>query len=127
MRFHPLWFVLSLLSVTPLVAVPRLRLSNTVVGPVSILQEATAQNQEIEIWSVNEAGLNSETSSLGITFTSTAPWVSAAAQAPRNCFGREGPCIPVRLAFAAQQLPAGTYTATVTVRDPNAKIGRAHV
>ncbi|MFN7919015.1 MAG: hypothetical protein U0Q16_02900 [Bryobacteraceae bacterium] len=117
-RFH--YLVAFAMLASPLFAVPRLRLSQTVIGPISVAQGGSPEAQEIEVLSVDDAGVNAETASLRPTFSSTAPWVSAAASPVRNCTKREGQCIPVRFSFASQQLQAGTYSATVTITDANA-------
>jgi len=105
----------------PALAVPKLRLSNTVVGPVTVAQGQNATAPEVEAWGVTgERGLNTETSLLRLTFSSSAPWVSARVIAPRPCFGREGECLPIQLTFTTQSLQPGQYSATVTVSDPAA-------
>jgi len=117
---HNLTFFLLLSVSSPLLAVPRLRLSQTVVGPVTIAQGANAPARSLEIFSVDAAGANSETAALRPTFTSTVPWVTASVGAVRNCERREGQCLPVNLTFSTASLQAGAHSATVTVRDPNA-------
>jgi len=107
------------LCVSSLWAVPKLRLSNTVLGPVSVAPGTSPQPQELDAFGMGER-LNTETGDLRLSLSSTASWVSAGAGAIRNCTNREGQCIPVRFTFATQSLEAGAYSATVTVRDPNA-------
>jgi uncharacterized protein (TIGR03437 family) len=116
----PSRLALLLAAASTLCAVPRLRLSSTVVGPVSVAQGAAVQAQELEVFSVAASGINAETSNLRLTFSSTAPWVSASAAALRNCSKREGQCIPVRLTFATQPLQPGPYSASISVNDPTA-------
>jgi adhesin/invasin len=117
-----LLFSSFLISTFPLLAVPKLRLSSSVVGPVSAEQGTAPAAQEIEAWapSAGAGELNAETSALRLTFTSTANWVSASAGNRRNCISREGDCLPIRFNFATQQLQPGRYSATVTVSDPAA-------
>lgn len=112
--------ILICLASSSLWAVPRLRLSSTVVGPVTIAQGATPAVQELEAYSVGDRDATAETENLRLTLSSTAPWVSAATAAMRNCTRRLGLCVPVRLTFATQQLTTGTYSATVLVSDPAA-------
>lgn len=114
-------FLLStfLLSVTPLLAVPKLRLTSSVIGPISAVQGTSPAVQEIEAYAPSVGGgeFNAETSALRLTFSSSATWVTAAAGTRRNCLTREGECVPVRFTFATQQLQAGRYSASVTVSD----------
>ncbi len=112
------YFSLLILASSSIWAVPRLRLSSTVVGPVTIAQGATAAAQDLEAYSVADRDVSSETENLRLTFSSTAPWVSAAASTARTCVRRAGICIPVRLTFSSQQLQPGVYSATVLVSDP---------
>ena len=109
-----------ILASSPLWAVPRLRLSSTVVGPVTIVQGANATAQDLEAYSVADREFTAETENLRLTFSSTVPWVSAAASTARTCVRRAGLCIPVRLSFSTQSLQAGQYSGTVLVADPNA-------
>jgi len=103
-----------------LLAVPRLRLSNTVVGPVTVAPGANPAVQELEAYSVADREATSETENLRLTLTSTAPWVAARAGALRTCARRSGQCIPLQLTFSTASLAAGAYSATVLVADPNA-------
>ena len=107
-----------ILASSPVLAVPRLRLSSTVVGPVTIAPGANAAAQDLQAYSVADRDVSSETENLRLTFISTAPWVSAASSVARACVSRPGLCIPVRLTFSTWQLPAGVYSATVHVSDP---------
>jgi adhesin/invasin len=110
--------------IVPAEAAIRLRLSDTVVGPVVIAQGAAANAREIEVFAAGDDGLNALRTGgpdrLNLTLTSTATWVRATAGNLRRCFGRERECIPLSLAFSTQQLQPGRYTATVRVADPNA-------
>jgi uncharacterized protein (TIGR03437 family) len=106
---HPAW------------AVPKLRLSNTVVGPVSVAQGQNATHPDLEAYgATGERGANTETSLLRLTLSSTAPWVTASVGGARQCFGREGQCLPIQFSFSTTSLQPGQYSATVTVSDPAA-------
>lgn len=106
---------------SPVFAVPKLRLSNSVVGPITVAQGGTATAPSIEAYgATGERSFNDDTGSLRLTVASTASWVSPALGTTRNCVGREGQCIPVEFRFATQSLQPGSYSATVTVSDPNA-------
>ncbi|MEZ5355535.1 MAG: hypothetical protein R2762_23110 [Bryobacteraceae bacterium] len=102
----------------------RLRLGDTVVGPVIVAQGGAAPSREIQVFAAGDDGLNALRTGgadrLNLTLTSTATWVRATAGALRPCFGRERECIPLTVAFSTQQLQAGRHTATIRVADPNA-------
>ena len=95
------YFPLLILASSSLWAVPRLRLSSTVVGPVTVAQGAAAAAQDLEAYSVADRDVSSETENLRLTFSSTAPWVSAAASTARTCVRRAGICVPIRLTFSS--------------------------
>ncbi len=111
---------LVVLASSPLLAVPRLRLSSTVVGPVTIAPGANAAAQDLEAYSVADRDVSSETENLRLTLSSTVAWVSGTASALRPCVRRAGNCVPIRLTFSTQSLQAGVYSGTVLVSDPNA-------
>jgi len=94
-------------------AAPMLRLSSTVVGPVSIAAGAAGPVQEVEAFNTGDGALH-------LTFTSTALWLTATAGQSRRCSGREGDCIPIRIAFPAQSLATGLHSATLTVSSAGA-------
>lgn len=106
---------------TPLFAAPKLRLSNSVVGPITIAQGAAGTAPAIEAYgAAGERNFNSETGQLRLSVASSASWVTPTLGAVRNCAGREGVCIPIEFQFSTQSLQPGSYSATVTVSDPNA-------
>ncbi|MEZ5398574.1 MAG: hypothetical protein R2729_02830 [Bryobacteraceae bacterium] len=116
--------LLTLLSaVAPMHAAIRLRLGDTVVGPVVVSQGGNAANRVIEAYAAGDDGLNALATNgpdrLNLTLTSTAPWVRATAGGLRACFGRERECVPLTIAFSTQQLTAGRHTATIQVADAN--------
>jgi uncharacterized protein (TIGR03437 family) len=94
-------------------AAPALRLTSTVIGPVSIAQGSAGPGQQVEAFNAGDGQLN-------LAFSSTAAWAVASAQAAQNCSTREGRCIPIRIALQTQSLAAGTHAARITVQDPNA-------
>jgi uncharacterized protein (TIGR03437 family) len=112
--------LLVLVSASSLLAVPRLRLASTVVGPLTVNQGANVAATSVEAYSIADRDLTVETENLRLTLSSSAPWVTAVAQTARGCSLRVGQCIPLQLNFSTQQLAAGAYTATVLVADPNA-------
>lgn len=104
-----------LLLASPLLvfALPKLRLENTVVGPVSVAAGAVAAAQVLEAYNAGDG-------SLRLAVSSNAAWVNPSVGAPRNCSSRPGSCIPITMAFATASLVRGVHTATVTVGDPSA-------
>jgi len=103
-------FFSLLLIPSPALAAAALRLSNTVIGPVSIAQGAAGPAQDLEAFNAGDGQLS-------LTFASSAPWAVPSAQAERDCTTRGGKCIPVRVSLNTQQLTAGIHTARVRVLD----------
>jgi len=97
-------------------AAPRLRLASSTLGPVSIAAGAAGTAQEVEVYNAGDGSLN-------ITATSVAAWAVPTVLSPRNCTGRAGQCIPVRVALNTTALPAGRHSATVQVSAPGALDG----
>lgn len=94
-------------------ALPKLRLSQTTVGPVSVAVAANGPAQTIEAWNIGDGSLNLQVSS-------TATWLGLTTGAPRNCTTRQGTCIPINIALQTSALVTGKYTGVVKVSDPNA-------
>jgi hypothetical protein len=92
--------VLLCFVVDPAEGAVRLRVSDTVVGPVAIAPGAAANPREIQVHGEGDGRLNTETASLRLTLTSTQTWVRPTAASPRPCALREGQCIPVQFAFS---------------------------
>ena len=94
-------------------AQPKLRLSTTTVGPLTFAQGAVAAGQTIE-------ARNAGNGSLNLTFTSDVPWMTAVVGTARACTVLVGTCLPINMGFQSTTLARGTFTGTLTVRDPNA-------
>jgi len=101
------------LGTASLQAAPRLRLSASTVGPVSIAQGSSGPAQTVEAYNVADGSLN-------LTLTSSVSWISGTVGAQRACTTRSGLCTPLQLALNTTSLAAGTATGIVTVSDPNA-------
>ncbi len=104
---------LLLISIGSVAAAPKLRLSDTAVGPYSIATGANGSTQVIEAWNAGDGALS-------LSLSSSADWVKPALGAPRNCTTRGGTCLPIHVAFQTAGLAKGTHTATITVKDPAA-------
>lgn len=116
MRFYPSTRFLSVFlffSVLILGASPKLRLTNTAVGPVSIAVGANGATQVVEAFNAGDGTLAPVLSAL-------VPWIAPTVGAQRACTMRAGSCIPLQIGFQTASLTAGMYTGTVTVNDPNA-------
>ena len=102
-----------------LAASPKLRLSASTVGPVSIAQGANGATQTVEAFNIGD-------SSLSLSLDSSATWIVPSPAAPRACLSQDAVaahanlCTPLQLALNTSSLPAGITTGIVTVRDPNA-------
>ena len=94
-------------------AIPKLRVTNTVVGPISIATGQAGPQQEIEIYNAGDGNLN-------VQFLHTASWTQATTGARRACSQREGECIPVRISLNTQSLAAGSHSGSVRIIDPAA-------
>jgi uncharacterized protein (TIGR03437 family) len=108
-----LWVLLFTGVVCPLAAAPKLRLVETTIGPVSVAQGGTGPTRTVEAY-------NGGDGTLALSVSSSAPWAVASVGASRNCSARAGSCIPIQVALNTASLARASYTATVTVSDPNA-------
>ncbi len=102
-----------LLGVTTAAAAPRLRLENTVVGPVSVAPGASPGPQVVEAYNAGDGALNLQASA-------AVPWLAPGVGPARQCTRRPGQCIPVSVVFNTGALARGIYSATVVIRDPSA-------
>ncbi len=94
-------------------AAPKLRLTATTVGPVSITQGGTANQQTVEAYNAGDGNLS-------LQAAASVSWLGANVGGARPCALREGTCIPVNITFNASGLAKGTYTGVVTVSAPDA-------
>ena len=105
--------ILLFLMAASVWAQPKLRLSTTTVGPVTFAQGAVAAGQSIEARNAGSGNLN-------LTLSADVPWITAVVGTSRACTVLTGTCLPINLGFQSTTLARGTYTGTLTVRDPNA-------
>lgn len=105
--------LLSALAATALAAAPTLRLSDTTIGPVSIVTGQNGPTRSIDYTNIGDGSLN-------ITLRSSASWAVASVGSSRPCSTLGGVCTPINVALNTASLAKGTYTAAVTVSDPNA-------
>ena len=98
-----------------LTAAPRLSLSTTALGPISIAQGGNGGTQTVEAGNIGDGTLSAP------TLSSSVSWISASVGAQRTCITmRAAQCFPLQLALNTAQLPAGLSTGIVTVNAPNA-------
>lgn len=99
----------------PVYGQARLRLSDTALGPISTATGANGATQNIEAY-------NAGSGALALSFSSNATWLSAAAGGVRTCqvAVQQVNCTPIALTLGTATLAKGSYTGTITVRDPNA-------
>ena len=100
---------------TLLHATPLLRLVNTAVVPVPLPLGANGGTQVVEAYNAGDGSLSP---SIG----TPASWIVTTIASSRACTTTTAAatCIPLQMALNTSALAAGTYTATVTVNDPNA-------
>src|SRR4051812_5839037 len=110
--------LLVLWCAVELSAAPRLRLSNSVVGPVTVAPGVTAPTQMLEASNVGDGAL-----ALTLTVESGVSWLAASAGAPQGCQNAalQLPCYPLQFQLKTAGLAEGAYTAEVTVSDPHAE------
>lgn len=108
--------LISLVSVTAIHAAPKLRLANSVIGPVWVSPGSNGATQTAEAYNAGDGSL-----ALGVS--STASWAAPSIGLSRACSalsGFSGSCLPIQIALNTSQLAAGIYSADITVSDPNA-------
>ena len=94
-------------------AAPKLRLSASTVGPVSVAQGANGATQTVEAYNTGDGSLN-------LAASASVSWISASVGGQTSCTTRTGACLPVAIALNTASLSAGTTTGIVTISDPNA-------
>ena len=107
--------LLPLYWAQPVYGQAKLRLSDTALGPISVTAGANGPNQIIEAF-------NPGTGTLALSFSSNATWLSATAGAIRPCqvAVQQINCTPITITLSTATLVKGSYTGTITVRDPSA-------
>lgn len=95
-------------------AAPKLRLTATTVGPLSIASNSNGTLQTVEAYNAGDGAL-------ALTATANVTWLTASTGSLSACASRPGQCIPVRIEPKTSSLAKGTYTAVVTVADPAAQ------
>src|SRR4051794_8918189 len=99
-------------------APPRLRLSNSVVGPVTVAPGVTAPTQMLEASNVGDGAL-----ALTLTVESGVSWLAASAGAPQGTQNAalQLPCYPLQFQLKTAGLAAGAYSREVSASAPPAE------
>ena len=107
--------LLPLYWAQPVYGQAKLRLSDTALGPISVAVGTNGANQAIEAF-------NPGTGAFALSFSSNATWLSATAGAIRPCqiAVQQTNCTPITITLGTASLAKGSYTGTISVRDPNA-------
>ena len=108
-KFAPFLFALSAAVGS---AAPQLQLTQTALGPLVIAQGQNGPAQSVDARNLGDGSLNLQVSS-------SASWLAPKIGSPHGC-GFNQSCIPVQMALQTSALAKGSYTAVVTLSDPNA-------
>jgi len=111
-RFLPL-LALGICTAGIAAAQPRLRLSETTLGPISIAVGANGAPRTID-------ATNSGSGSLALAARSSVSWIAPTIGPARVCSQGGNTCIAVQFALNTASLARGIYTGIVTVSDPAA-------
>jgi uncharacterized protein (TIGR03437 family) len=107
--------VCLILFSTAVSAAPMLRLSNSVVT-VHAAVRATAASQTLQAFNAGDGTL-----SLSVAVTPAISWLALSILPPLTCPAYfNGSCNPIQFTFTSAGLAPGSYTARVTLSDPNA-------
>lgn len=101
----------SLGAVAALHAAPKLRLTQTALGPVLVAQGSNGPTQTVNAFNIGNG-------SLSLKATASDPWLVPTIGSTA-CLSGPG-CVPVQIALQTAGLAKGTYTGFVTLTDPNA-------
>ncbi len=107
------WTLLATGLAAVAAAAPKLRLTETTVGPVSIAAGQNGAARTVEAYNAGDGAL-------ALSVSSSVAWISPSVGGARNCTSRAGSCLPVQIGFSTASLAPGAHTGTVTVSDPNA-------
>jgi uncharacterized protein (TIGR03437 family) len=117
MKIRPVVFLSTLGAALSLNAAPKLRLTQTAVGPIIIAQGSNGPtflpSQTLYAYNAGDGALN-------LTVTSSDTWLAPTLGTPTLCQSGQG-CIPIRTALPTSGLAKGTYTGFITLSDPNAQ------
>ncbi|MCP5112906.1 MAG: hypothetical protein GY953_18935, partial [bacterium] len=107
------WAVLAALTAGSAFAAPKLRLTESTIGPISIATGANGPLQSVRAFNAGDGQLN-------LTVTASVPWLTPVVRPAVGCALGGGTCLPIEIALATAGTPAGVQTGILTVADPNA-------
>lgn len=113
MKMRPVVFLFTL-GAALLNAAPKLRLTQTAVGPIIVAQglNGPAIAQTPYAYNAGDGALN-------LTVTSSETWLAPTLGPPTFCQNGPG-CIPIRIGLPTSSLARGSYSGFITLSDPNA-------
>ncbi|HKE29665.1 MAG TPA: hypothetical protein VKB88_45260 [Bryobacteraceae bacterium] len=93
-------------------AAPMLRLVSSTVGPITVAAGAAGPAQIVEAYNAGDGALS-------LSVSSSATWLVPTVETSRACHTTQAAstCIPLQFGLNTGSLAAGTYTATVMVKD----------
>lgn len=103
---------LSLILAGGLSAAPKLRLSTAALGPIFTTAGQNGAAQSVDAANIGDG-------SLALSASASVTWITPSIGTARACTLAPS-CLPVQIALNTSTLTRGSYTGTVTVRDPNA-------
>jgi uncharacterized protein (TIGR03437 family) len=110
------WLVFSCVLMSAVFAAPMLRLGPSSVVTAWVAAGATAPSQTLIAGNVGDGSL-----SLSASVAPSVAWLAVTVGGSEVCPAYfNGTCNPIQFTFKSATLAAGTYTASVTVSDPNA-------
>ncbi len=114
LKQYSLALFLTAVSSTTALAAPKLRLSTTTLGPISIAQGQNGKTQSLGAYNAGDGSLN-------ITFSSSVPWLTAQIGSNISCSNNLAlTCTGINVGLATSALAKGTVTGTLRISDPNA-------
>ena len=114
LKQYTLALLLTAVSSTTAFAAPKLRLSTTTLGPISIAQGQNGKTQSLGAYNAGDASLN-------LSFASSVPWLTAQIGSNIPCSNNLAlTCTGINVGLATSGLSKGTVTGTLRISDPNA-------
>jgi uncharacterized protein (TIGR03437 family) len=117
MKTRPVVFLFTLGAALALNAAPKLRLTQTAVGPIIIAQ---GSNGPTFLPSQRVFAYNGGDGSLNLTVASSDTWLAPTLGTPTTCQNGPG-CIEIKIGLPTSSLAKGSYSGFITISDPNAQ------
>jgi uncharacterized protein (TIGR03437 family) len=117
MKTRPVVFLFTLGAALALNAAPKLRLTQTAVGPIIIAQ---GSNGPTFLPSQRVYAYNGGDGALNLTAASSDTWLAPTLGTPTTCQNGPG-CIEIRIGLPTSGLAKGSYSGFITISDANAQ------